>query len=305
MASSLELGNDEVYYQTYAQHLQWNYFDHPPMVALLIRIFSLNLLFQQELFLRMGSIVSAACGTWLIFLIGKRIGQERTGWIAAILYNTSFYTSIIAGTFILPDSPQVVFWILSMYFMIRILDHPSASRKQFVDFILMGISIGLCIMSKVHGIFLWLGFGAYIIFHRRELLKLPMLWISGIVSLAIIYPIYQWNLENHFITYQYHQGRISLWGSSPDKDHLMQQILGTIFYSNPVNFILYVITLWSLFRGKFKQLPGPYLLFLWLSLPLIGVLLWTSLFPRFFSSLLPMAKGRYRMPVTPMTTTAM
>jgi Dolichyl-phosphate-mannose-protein mannosyltransferase len=278
VASSLELGNDEVYYQTYAQHLQWNYFDHPPMVAILIRIFSFNLFFQEEIFLRLGPIICAACGTWLISFIGKRIGQQRTGWIAAILYNTSFYTSIIAGTFILPDSPQVVFWLLSMYFMIRILDYKSVSKKQSVDFILLGISIGLCIMSKVHGVFLWLGFGAYIIFHRRELLKLPMLWISGIISLVIIYPIYQWNLENYFITYQYHQGRISFWGSSPDMDHLIQQVLGTVFYSNPVNFILYVIMLWSLFRGKFKQLPVQYLLFLWLSLPLIGVLLWTSLF---------------------------
>ncbi len=31
------LGNDEVYYWTYSQHLQWNYFDHPPMVALLMQ----------------------------------------------------------------------------------------------------------------------------------------------------------------------------------------------------------------------------------------------------------------------------
>lgn len=278
VASSLELGNDEVYYQTYAQHLQWNYFDHPPMVALLIRIFSLNLFFQHELFVRLGSVACAAWGTWLIFLIGKRIGDERSGWIAAILYNTSFYSSVIAGTFILPDSPQVVFWLLSMYFMIRILEERGASRKQSVDFILLGISIGLCIMSKVHGIFLWLGFGAYIIFHRRELLKLSMLWISGIISLAIIYPIYRWNLENHFITYQYHQGRISFWGSSPDMDHLMQQVLGSVFYSNPVNFVIYVLTLTSLFRGKFNRIPGQYLLFLWLSLPLIGVLLWTSLF---------------------------
>ncbi len=47
VAASLELGNDEVYYQTYAQHLQWNYFDHPPMVAVLIRLFTFNLYFPK------------------------------------------------------------------------------------------------------------------------------------------------------------------------------------------------------------------------------------------------------------------
>ncbi len=278
VAASLELGNDEVYYQTYAQHLQWNYFDHPPMVAVLIRVFTFNLHFQNEFFIRLGSILCAAAGTWLIFLTGRRIGQPRTGWIAAILYNTSFYTSIIAGTFILPDSPQVVCWMMSMYLMIRILEYPASNKKQSVDFILLGISIGLCIMSKMHGIFLWLGFGAYIIFHRRDLLKLPMLWISGIISLGIIYPIYYWNQLNHFITYNYHQGRIRFLGSSPDLDRILQQVLGSFFYSNPVNFVIYIITIWVIIKGKINRLPAVYPLLLWLSLPLILVLFWTSMF---------------------------
>ena len=37
IAAGLLLGTDEVYYYFYAEHLQWNYFDHPPGVALLIR----------------------------------------------------------------------------------------------------------------------------------------------------------------------------------------------------------------------------------------------------------------------------
>jgi len=38
-----ELGNDEAYYWLYSQYLQWNYFDHPPMVAVWIRLFTANL----------------------------------------------------------------------------------------------------------------------------------------------------------------------------------------------------------------------------------------------------------------------
>src|SRR4249919_2385129 len=117
VAASLELGNDEVYYQTYAGHLQWNYFDHPPMVALLIKISTLNFLLHHDFFIRLGPILCAAAGTWLIYKIGTRIRNARTGWFAAILYNTSFYTSIIAGTFILPDSPEVIFWLLALYIL--------------------------------------------------------------------------------------------------------------------------------------------------------------------------------------------
>jgi hypothetical protein len=296
VAGSLELGNDEVYYQSYAQYLQWNYFDHPPMVALLIRLSTLNLFLHHEFFIRLGSIGCSAAGTWLIFKIGCRINNPRTGWIAAILYNTSFYTSIIAGTFILPDSPQAICWLLSIYVMIRILAKPQ-NKNRAGWFVLLGVSIGLCIMSKVHGVFLWFGFGGYTLIHRRDLLKSPMFWVSGLISLGIIFPIYLWNLGNHFLTYHYHHGRIVLWGN-PDMAHFLQQVLGSVFYNNPVNFVLYCFMIYALITGKMKRLPADYPLFLWLGFPLILVLFWTSLFnetlphwsgPAYLSLMLPAA----------------
>jgi 4-amino-4-deoxy-L-arabinose transferase-like glycosyltransferase len=112
------------------------------MVALMIRLFTANLFFHYEFFIRLGSICCAAAGTWLIFRIGIRIGNEYTGWIAAILYNSSFYCSIIAGTFILPDSPQVICWLLSIYFMIRILEYSPGEKQPALNFILLSISSG-------------------------------------------------------------------------------------------------------------------------------------------------------------------
>jgi len=278
IAGNLELGNDEVYYQTYAQYLQWNYFDHPPMVALLIRLSTFNLYFHQELFTRLGPVLCSVLGTRLIFKIGKRLDHERTGWIAAILYNTSFYNSVVAGTFILPDSPLVLFWLLSIYFMIIILDDQVNPTNRGLRFILLGISIGLCIMSKIHGIFLWFGFGGYILFRRRKLLNSPMLWISLIISIAIFSPIYIWNLQNNFISYKYHQGRINFWGNNPDIGHFLQQILGSVFYSNPVNFIIYVCMLWTILKRRKERFPELYPLLLWLALPLIIILFWSSIF---------------------------
>ena len=60
LAGLLELGNDEVYYWTYALYPDLSHFDHPPMVGFIIQIFSLNLLFEHEFFLRLGSIIFGA-----------------------------------------------------------------------------------------------------------------------------------------------------------------------------------------------------------------------------------------------------
>ncbi|MEJ7683850.1 MAG: glycosyltransferase family 39 protein [Segetibacter sp.] len=164
IASTVELGNDEVYYWTYAQHLQWNYFDHPPLVGWLIRLTTVNLLLHSELFVRLGTIISSVVCTWLMFKIGTFINNTQTGWFAALLYTSSIYGSIIAGTFILPDSPEMFFWLASILLLLKISYLPAYNSKSIFLWCLFGIVAGLCIMSKVHGIFLWLGAGLYVLF---------------------------------------------------------------------------------------------------------------------------------------------
>ena len=70
-ASLIELGNDEVYYWTYALQPDWNHFDHPPMVGWMIRATTLNLHWVTDLSLRLGSILCAALSTWFIFKTGS------------------------------------------------------------------------------------------------------------------------------------------------------------------------------------------------------------------------------------------
>ena len=89
LAQSLEFGNDEVYYWTYALFPDWSHFDHPPMLGFFIQLFSLNLLFDSEMFIRLSSIFFAALNTLLFFQIGKEIKNEMAGWYAALLYNAS------------------------------------------------------------------------------------------------------------------------------------------------------------------------------------------------------------------------
>ena len=85
VALTIGLGNDEVYYVEYAQHLQWNYFDHPPMVALLIRLTTFNLFFTDAFFVRLGPIFLAAINTYLMYCIGSKLKNKTTGLIAALL----------------------------------------------------------------------------------------------------------------------------------------------------------------------------------------------------------------------------
>ena len=119
LASIIELGNDEVYYWTYALYPDWSHFDHPPMVGWFIQLFSCNLLFSSEFFLRLASVISMTINTYLIFLIGKQVKNAQTGFYAAMLYTASVYAFVITGIFILPDTPLSIFSLLAILQFIK------------------------------------------------------------------------------------------------------------------------------------------------------------------------------------------
>ncbi len=275
----LELSNDEVYYYLYALKLQWNYFDHPPGVGLLIRLSTLNLLLTSELFVRLGAVLCAAAGTYITFQLGKEIRNERTGWIAAILYNTSIYTSLIAGTFIIPDSPQLVFWMMALWIMYRVISKYDAGVPIGVmPWLWFGAMAGLAIMCKVHGIFIWFGMGLYVLFFAPRLLRTPGPYIAALLTIAIMSPILFWNIENDFITYRFHSERVALEQGSMFKfDSFLQALGGQLLYSNPVNVVLIIIALIKLRSGSFLSSTAARFLVV-SGLPIIMVVCGMSLF---------------------------
>lgn len=275
LAISIDLGNDEVYYLTYAQHLQWNYFDHPPMVALLIRLTTFNLFFTDAFFIRLGPILLAAINTYLMYVIGCNLKNKTTGFIAALLFTSSIYTSIIAGVFILPDSPQLFFWIICIYLLIEIVTE--TSNQTNYKLILFGFFAGLCIMSKIHGLFLWIGFGMYVLFYKRTLLFNKFFYLSVLISIVIVSPILIWNIENHFITYTFHSNRVTL-DRGINFNGFFREILGGALYNNPLNYILIVSALIGLYLNQYSIGQPIKRLLLITSMPLVLVLIFISFF---------------------------
>jgi len=273
LAFYLELGNDEAYYWLYSQHLQWNYFDHPPMVALWIRIFTANLSLDAGGFIRLGSVVGSALSAWFLYRAVALVHSERAGWLAAVLYHSSFYAGITAGLYILPDSPQMVFWTGAMWLMALVEREPDRWRH----WLLFGLVSGLCIMSKVHGVFLWAGMGGYAIFYQRGWLRRPQIYVAALVTLVLISPIIFWNIHYDFITYKFHSSRVTvrhfaiLWKS------FLREAASQLGFNNPVNVVLIVTALAAWWRRR-RPFPPVFPLYGFTGLPLALVLLCISLF---------------------------
>ncbi|MCX6284583.1 MAG: glycosyltransferase family 39 protein [Bacteroidetes bacterium] len=278
IAGSIELGNDEVYYWTYAKFPDMSHFDHPPMVGLVIQLFTLNLRFDSELFLRLGSVVLGTASTWMIFLIGKKIKNAAAGLYAAFLFTASFYGFILVGTFILPDTPQVFFWLVSMYLLLCSLPDESLSNQSRAYLFFSGLSIGLALLSKYHSVFLIFGAGMFILFHNRKWLLAKETWIALLIAVMLFMPVIFWNSNNNYISFTFHESRVGVTDSGIQPQYFLTEMAGQVFYNNPVNIILIILAFVALLRGKEILEKSYRRLILWMSLPLWLVFVSFSLF---------------------------
>ncbi len=293
VAAATELGNDEVYYWTYSQKLQWNYFDHPPMVAVWIKLFTLNLWLQSsELFIRLGSIVSAAICTWLLYKTVTLIHSKKGGWYAACLYTASIYASIIAGIFIMPDSPQMLFWCGCLYLLAKLIKAP----HDWMYWILFGMSTGLCLMSKVHAVFIPFGLLLFMLFQKKDWFKLPQLYIAALIAAAVASPILFWNFANDFATYRFHSERVAVERFAINTTGFFREVFGQIGYNNPFNVALIVLAFLAVKKRKFT-VDKTLALYSFIAVPMIFILIVVALFRNTFPhwsgpayvSLLPLA----------------
>jgi hypothetical protein len=273
-ASLLELGNDESYYWLYSQQLQWNYFDHPPLVALGIRFFTFNLaLDHQEVFVRLGSVLGCAFSSWFMYKAVSLISNERAGWLTVVLYNVSFYAAVVAGILVMPDSPQMLCWTFCLWMIARI----SIKERDRWAWIALGIAAGLCIMSKVHGVFLWTGLGAYILIKKRKWLQFPEVYASLLLTVIIASPILWWNWQYDFITWRFHSERVNITEQLTEKDSFWQEMLGQILVNNPVNFILILLALYSMYKNRLLRSPA-LSVYNYIALPMALCLIFISFF---------------------------
>jgi hypothetical protein len=279
LAASFALGNDEVYYWTYALYPSLSYFDHPPMVAWLIRLFTVNLSLNHEVFVRLAAVMAGTINILLIFSIGKKLKDELTGWYAALLYTASVYCFIIAGTFILPDSPQTVFWLAALRLMLDLLPDSqlvAGSRKKML---FTGLLLGLGMLSKYTTAFLWLAMLIYIVSRNRKWLSAWQFYAANLLILLIFSPVIAWNVSNSFISFAFHGERVAVADHVLNFNSFITELGGELLYSNPVNLIVIILALIAVFRRKFATVNRESVkVLLWSGLPLIVIFWIVSLF---------------------------
>lgn len=295
---SLGAFNNESYYYLYAHHLDWCFFDHPPMVGLVAAL-GLKLAGGASLVLglRVGFIVLFAGSSWLLASLTTRSFGPRAGFLAALALNSTIFYGVIVGTFAGPDGPLLFFWLLTLDRLIVALESPGRTSA----WVGVGLAWGAAMLSKYHAALLPVGTLLFLLLRpsARRCLRTPGPYLAAAIGILLFLPVVVWNWKHEWISFAYQGHRAGGFeGFRPEM--FLEALIGQILYLTPWIWLGLVVVLVRLGRRGVREWDDVETLLVCQAAPALGVFLGVATFQRImphwpligFVALLPML-GRY------------
>ena len=248
--SFMGLMPQDAYYTYYAENLSWSYFDHPPMVAYMIRVF-ITLFGKSAFSLHFGDFLLTSATLYLFYLFLRRFLEGEMLRKAFLLVQTApFITILMINT--TPDVPLMFFWTLAL-----LLIFEAVKTKRWYFWLLAGLASGLAFDSKYTALFLPAGLFCFLFFskeHRQLLLSWKfVLFAAAFVSAC--FPVIYWNIQHDFISIKYQSAeRASGMNGIMIKPKWIFGYLGTqLAIALPVFFVTLFISLFALAKQAWKR----------------------------------------------------
>lgn len=186
-----DLHIDESYYWMYSKHLDWGYFDHPPMIAGFIYLG--DAIMHNELGVRLFTVLLS---TFTMALLMNELNEKKDlFFLSLFLMSFPLIHGYIGGFLALPDVPLVFFSVLFYLFYRKFASEPDLKSALILAFLAAAM-----IYSKYHA-FAALGL---IFLSNLKLIKNKYFWVIILCTLILLTPHILWQIENHFPTFKYH-----------------------------------------------------------------------------------------------------
>jgi hypothetical protein len=206
-----ELWDDEAYYWIYSKYLDWGYFDHPPMIAVLIKMG--YALLQNELGVR---LLPVLLNLFTLLIIEKLITKKDP----FLFYTIALSIAVIqvTGCIAVPDSPLIFFTAVFFLFYKRFLE-----KQSWAHTFLLGFSIALLCYSKYHGVLVVL----FSMLPNVKYLRNYRTWIAGIIALLLFAPHLWWQYQHDWISIQYQlfESKVNVYRLSFTTDFILGQLV--------------------------------------------------------------------------------
>ena len=238
---------DEAYYWTWSKHLAGGYYDHPPMVAIVIRLGTM-IAGDTPFGVRLISILLALPMSWAVYRTALILFDNAlVAAMSAIFLNVTLMAAV--GTVIVtPDAPLMVASAFVLFFLAKVYETGHGAW-----WLAVGAAVGCALLSKYTALF----FGAEILLWLimvkglRRWFVSPWLYLGGIVALLVFSPTILWNADHQWVSFIKQIGRARVEGMT--LKYVGEMIPTQFAFATPLVFILGVFGLAALS----KRGPGP------------------------------------------------
>lgn len=193
------LAADEAYYWEWSRHLDWGYFDHPPMIAYVIAA-GTRTVGATNLGVRVLPVLMFVGSVWLVYRLAWLYSKSARAalWAALLMVVTPLFS--VGGLLATPDVPLVFFWMLSLLLALRAL-----ASQRLLDWIFAGAALGLGLLSKYHMVLMAVALLAALLSIRRgrQALRRPGPYLGALAAALLCIPMLIWNLERGMISVRF------------------------------------------------------------------------------------------------------
>ncbi|MGB3044419.1 MAG: glycosyltransferase family 39 protein [Xanthobacteraceae bacterium] len=239
-AAVTPLSFDEAYYWTWAKHLAGGYYDHPPMVAVVIRLGTM-IAGDTPFGVRLVSVLLALPMSWAVYETAALLfGGRRVASTAAILLNVTLMAAV--GTMIVtPDAPLMVASSFVLYALAKVI-----TTERGAWWLAVGLAVGAALLSKYTALFfgpailIWLT----VVPKMRRWLLSPWPYLGGVVAFAVCAPVILWNAEHHWVSFIKQFGRARI--THLTLRYVAEIVPTQILFASPLVFVLGAMGLYAI-----------------------------------------------------------
>lgn len=243
------LGDSESYYWCWSQRLDFSYYDHPPMVAWLIRLFT-DIGGTSSFMVRFPSLALFILLAWLLHRLAMDLFDDaRVGFFSILTFNLIPEFGIAALQMV-PDIPAAVCYLSYVILIGRLLKNNGPVRGWYI----LGSLIGLGLLGKYFVILLvpcTLILVAAVPEYRGWFRRYQP-YTMALTALFFFLPVILWNVNNDWLSFKFHlEDRHTRAGFG--LMNIGKLVSGQFLYVSP----LYLpVLLWGVWAGTKKALGG-------------------------------------------------
>lgn len=189
---------EEAYYWMYSQHPNLSYFDHPPMIAWMIRAGTAAFGHAEFAVRFLPHLLLCSCSLLMYRL--ARIWHSRAIALVAAAMLQVLPVYFAMGLIATMDSTLLFFWLACLLALAYAL-----VRGRTIGWYVAGVMLGGAMLTKYTGVFLGAGGALAVLLHRpwRRQLLTPHPWIAALLAIAIFSPVVIWNMDNDWASFRF------------------------------------------------------------------------------------------------------